>query len=414
MKDWLSAYWHRILHIGTSDEYSSVTNKHIRIVNLLAFIGVVSYGLFTLEYLFDGIGITSTETTVAVGILMVPLWLNYKGYYIVAKYYMTSVSLGMVLTLGILHGPEDSAHFWLYSICIIAFMYIDKKGPLVFFFLLNVLSFWVVQYVHDTYGLLVYDGNELYYNNVIQQFIVLFLIAYSFKRVNLQHEALLNFQRDTLAREKERSDQLLTNILPQEVAEELKISGSSEPRSFKKATVLFADFKDFIPASMHLSPPALIKEVNMYFSAFDEIISKYNLEKIKNTGGTYMCVGGVPVNNETNPQDTVYAALEMQRYVQSRKEQNDRSPFYFDVRIGIHTGPVIAGVIGKSKFAYDIWGDTVNTASRMESTCEVGQINISQYTYDLVQDLFEVSYRGKVQAKHKGLMDMYYVKSIRA
>ena len=412
MKKAFLKYWNKILDLGTSSELDTVINKQIRIVNLLALIGVISYALFTLQYLFDGIGITSTETTLAVFILAVALYLNHKGYYITAKYYLTIVSVGMVTTLGILHGPQDSANYWLYSICVIALMYIDKKIPLIFFFLLNVVCFWVVRYVHDTHGLILYDGNELYHTNLIQQFIVLFLIAYSFKRVNLQHEELLNLQKETLENEKDRSDSLLTNILPEEVAEELKSTGTNVPQYFEMSTVVFTNFKDFIPASLRLSPSELIDEVNEYFTAFDNIIERYGLEKIKTIGDAYMCVGGVPIANQTNPEDAVNAALEMQEFVIERKRQRAHNDaFYFEMRIGIHTGPVVAGVIGKSKFAYDIWGDTVNTAARMESTCEVGKINISQFTYEHIKDKYDVISRGKVEAKHKGLMDMYYVLS---
>ena len=154
----------------------------------------------------------------------------------------------------------------------------------------------------------------------------------------------------------------------------------------------------------------LVEKLNSYFTAFDEIIEKYNIEKIKTIGDAYLCAGGVPIANNTNAIDAVNAALELQAYVKKRKEElTDEDDFAFELRIGIHTGPVIACVVGKSKFAYDIWGETVNTAARLETTSEVGEINISEYTHKYIKDQFRVRPRGKVEAKHLGMIDMYFV-----
>jgi len=213
-----------------------------------------------------------------------------------------------------------------------------------------------------------------------------------------------------IEREREKSDELLLNILPSETAKELKEKGSSDARQFDMVTVLFTDFKGFTQIAEKLTPSELVAEIDFCFKEFDRIISKYGVEKIKTIGDAYMCAGGLPVANTSNPVDVVKAAIDIQAFMQELKNKRikNNEPF-FEARLGIHTGPVVAGIVGIKKFAYDIWGDTVNIASRMESSGEVGKINISQFTYEMVKDQFECEYRGKVNAKGKGEIDMYFV-----
>jgi adenylate cyclase len=212
--------------------------------------------------------------------------------------------------------------------------------------------------------------------------------------------------------EKERSDKLLLNILPFETAEELKEKGSATPKQYDMVTVLFTDFKGFTTIAEKLTPEKLVEELNQCFLEFDMIIDKHNLEKIKTIGDSYMCAGGIPVVNLTNPVDAVRAGLAIQAYMDRLKaERLAKGLECWELRIGIHTGKIIAGVVGKNKFAYDIWGDAVNTASRMESSGTPGKVNISGDTYKLVKDLFTCVHRGKIQAKNKGEIDMYFVES---
>lgn len=212
--------------------------------------------------------------------------------------------------------------------------------------------------------------------------------------------------------EKKKSDDLLLNILPEEVAEELKLKGSAAAKLFHQVTVMFTDFKGFTQISEKLSPAELVAEIDICFKAFDEIISRHNIEKIKTIGDSFMCAGGLPVINASNAVDVVKAAIEIQEFMKDHLQERlreNKEPF--EIRIGIHTGPVVAGIVGLRKFAYDIWGDTVNIASRMESSGEAGKINISGATYEMVKDTFKCSYRGKIQAKNKGEIDMYFVES---
>lgn len=217
-------------------------------------------------------------------------------------------------------------------------------------------------------------------------------------------------QRNKISKEKKRSDELLMNILPEETAEELKRTGTAKTQTFESVSVMFTDFKNFTQASERLTPEELVAEINYCFSAFDRIIIKYGIEKIKTIGDAYMCAGGLPVPNQTHPFDVIQAGLEIADFIEKNKQDRIRKdqPF-FDIRIGIHTGPVVAGIVGIKKFAYDIWGDTVNTASRMESSGQAGKVNISDTTYELVKERFTCIHRGKIEAKNKGLIDMYFV-----
>lgn len=220
-------------------------------------------------------------------------------------------------------------------------------------------------------------------------------------------------QRNKIKKGKKMSDKLLLNILPEEVAEELKAKGSADARQFSEVTVMFTDFKGFTKVAEKLTPTELVAEIHTCFKAFDNIISKYNIEKIKTIGDSYMCAGGLPIPNSTNAVNVVAAALEIQAYMKKRfDDRKTENKETFEIRIGINTGPVVAGIVGVKKFAYDIWGDTVNIASRMESSGEAGKINISDITYKLVKEKFKCTARGKIEAKNKGEIEMYYVEGM--
>lgn len=214
-------------------------------------------------------------------------------------------------------------------------------------------------------------------------------------------------QHDELKKEKEKSDTLLLNILPEEVAAELKDKGHTAARSFNDVTVLFTDFVDFTKAGERMSAQELVDELHICFKTFDEIISRHKIEKIKTIGDAYLAVSGLPISDPNHAVNMVTAALEIQQFMAERKSMLDVQTF--EIRIGIHSGSVVAGIVGIKKFAYDIWGDAVNTAARMEQSSEAGKINISENTYQLVKDGFICTYRGAISAKNKGDLNMYFV-----
>lgn len=213
-----------------------------------------------------------------------------------------------------------------------------------------------------------------------------------------------------LDRQKDQIESLLLNILPAEVARELQDQGAATPRDYASVSVLFTDFKGFTRIAEGLTPNQLVAELNEYFQAFDNIVETHNLEKIKTIGDSYMCAGGIPTENSSHPLDTVRAGLEMQEFIRNKNEERKSKGLHtWDLRVGVHTGPIVAGVVGRKKYAYDIWGNTVNIASRMESNGEVGRVNVSSATYELVREHFDCEYRGKISAKNIGEIDMYFI-----
>jgi class 3 adenylate cyclase len=231
------------------------------------------------------------------------------------------------------------------------------------------------------------------------------IILYRNYRNKIKTNKLLDAQ-------KVKIENLLLNILPAEVAEELQKNGTATPRYYKMASVLFTDFKGFTKLSENLTPQEVISELDTFFMAFDDIVDKYGLEKIKTIGDSYMCAGGIPTENNSHPLNIVKAGLEMQQFILKRNAERKKNNLpEWNIRIGINTGQLVAGVVGKKKYAYDIWGSTVNVASRMESNGEPGRVNISSATYELIKDKYLCTHRGKIFAKNIGEVDMYFVEN---
>lgn len=213
--------------------------------------------------------------------------------------------------------------------------------------------------------------------------------------------------------ERNKSDHLLRNILPDETVSELKEHGKVKAQRFDSVSVMFTDFKNFTKHASHLSPEDLVMSLDYYFSYFDQIVEKYKLEKIKTLGDSYMCSSGLPFPQKDHAERIVLAAMEMVEFVEESQKLKDAHLIRFEMRTGISSGPVIAGVVGSKKFAYDIWGDTVNCASRMENNSEPGKINISEDTHRLIEDKFNFSDRGEIEVKNKGKMKMYFVEGVK-
>ena len=262
-----------------------------------------------------------------------------------------------------------------------------------------------------------------YFSNIaISLYIILFFLTIwaiyrqldlRFARTQYILEMLINKRTEDLILEKEKTETLLANVLPKNTAAEIMAKGKASKIKYNFVTVLFSDIQGFTKIAEEMNPEILIDELDKFFFHFDSVVEKFGIEKIKTIGDAYMCAGGIPEKNRTNPVEVILAALEMKAYMTRLKETSELAGMkYWDIRIGIHTGTVVAGVVGQKKLSYDIWGDTVNTASRMESSGEAGKINISGTTYEFVKDFFTCDFRGKMPVKYKGELEMYFVEGI--
>ncbi|HEX2920726.1 MAG TPA: adenylate/guanylate cyclase domain-containing protein [Bacteroidales bacterium] len=234
-----------------------------------------------------------------------------------------------------------------------------------------------------------------------------------FARKQYMLEQIINKRTEDLIIEKEKSEALLANVLPKNTASEIMSKGKAAKIKYNFVTVLFSDIQGFTKIAEEMNPEVLIDELDKFFFHFDSVVEKFGIEKIKTIGDAYMCAGGIPEKNRTNPVEVILAALEMKAYMTKLKAASELQGMkYWDIRIGIHTGTVVAGVVGQKKLSYDIWGDTVNTASRMESSGEAGKINISGTTYEFVREFFTCEFRGRMPVKYKGELEMYFVTGI--
>jgi class 3 adenylate cyclase len=239
------------------------------------------------------------------------------------------------------------------------------------------------------------------------------LLNLRFARKLYMLEQIINKRTEDLIIEKEKTEALLANVLPKNTASEIMEKGKATKIKYNFVTVLFSDIQGFTRIAEEMNPEILIDELDKFFFYFDSVVEKFGIEKIKTIGDAYMCAGGIPEKNRTNPVEVILAALEMKGYMKRLKETSELEGMkYWDIRVGIHTGTVVAGVVGQKKLSYDIWGDTVNTASRMESSGEAGKINISGTTYEFVKEFFTCEYRGKMPVKYKGELEMYFVNGI--
>ena len=304
-------------------------------------------------------------------------------------------------------GSHGGAHYYFISALVMAVVLSGKTSR-------SVLA--VALFCGAAICLLLVEHN---YPNLISQFPNqrerFFDVAGNLVFAQIFTAAIVQVLAQNLNQERRKSDQLLRNVLPESIALELKRTERVQPVDYESATVLFTDFVGFTQIAESFTPQRVIAELDSCFSKFDEIAKRHRLEKIKTIGDSYMAVGGVPTENQTHAVDCVLAGLEIERMVTDLREKAMAANRpYWQIRVGIHTGELVAGVVGSEKFSYDVWGDTVNTASRCESSGVAGRVNISATTYELVKEFFDCEYRGKVTAKNKGEIEMYFVDRIRA
>jgi class 3 adenylate cyclase len=418
--------WLEIINNGIRADTSPEEYRKIRLLNAIAFTGLCSMLGYSLLFIGFQLFFALIVDLIGVVVFSVPLYLQSNFKYNWARIILLIGMYIFFLSLCVMYGEQAGLEYSFIIGSIVPILFFEQKKYYVPLFLLGVACFYFCRYYYDHY-IPWYPSTYwayMYNTNMLVVFLITFFILLQFKgeyesyqgRIIEQNQALvqqkeeIEAQRDLIEVERNKSDQLLLNILPEETAAELKETGQATPREYPMATVLFTDFKGFTQISELLSPQQIIEELNVCFLAFDEICEKHQLEKIKTIGDAYMAVGGVPVPNTTNPIDAVMAGLEIQAWMEEwKKQKKQRGEPTWEVRIGIHTGEVVAGVVGKNKFAYDVWGDTVNLASRMESSGEVGKVNISEETYQHIKGKFDCAHRGKIEAKNKGEVDMYFV-----
>lgn len=398
---------------------TSANLRFYKLSNLVLTLGMAIHSTWIWLFLLMDVPEMALINVVSVLVYIFCIVINRYGYH-----FTSSVIMVVEILVHQLYAVKSfgwDAGFQNYVIVIGLFPFLMPKGRWIMKSILLgacICTYIILDYTSQNQQAIHQIGpaflNYLKITNILFSYTSMAISGGYFNIAMHETEGRLRRKTNELLEEKNKSDELLLNILPQETAQELKETGSSKPKSFEMVTVIFTDFKNFTQYSEKLSAEALVHEINYYYSAFDRIITKHRIEKIKTIGDGYMCVGGLPTANETNPKDAVMAALELRDFIASeRTERGKNQELFFDVRIGIHTGPVVSGIVGIKKFAYDIWGDTVNTASRMESSGEAGEINISGTTYDLVKDSFNCTYRGKIEAKNKGEIDMYFVEGLK-
>ena len=302
-------------------------------------------------------------------------------------------------------GSEGGAHYFLITAVIIAVILSPNNSAIIFSFVIGLATAAFMFWIENNHPELIHPFADRKARLADVQGAFLFM--------QVLNGLLVLILRRHFNEEREKSESLLLNILPAPVADELKKSDRVRPVHYPYATVLFTDFVEFTRFAENYTPNELLEELDGCFREFDQVIKRHGLEKIKTIGDSYMAAGGLPETNTTNPIDAALAAIKMIEYMDLCQMNHEKlGKEYWKIRIGIHTGPLVAGVIGEEKFAYDVWGDTVNTASRMESSGAASKINISAETYKDIKDMFLCTYRGKVQAKNKGMIAMYFVERI--
>jgi len=330
---------------------------------------------------------------------------NLMHLHTLSKLLFFAAAMSQMLSICLIFGKGTGLDQFFYAVFVGVFFTLDRHQKVLIIpaLVLIAMEYLLIQYIQASFPPIVTLSPDT--AHIIRSlatgttFFMLGLQCLYFYWGNLRAELGLEKARA-------ESDKLLLNILPEPIADELKKNGAVEPVEHDSVTVVFTDFVGFTASSEFRDPADLLRDLDDCFSAFDSIIEKHGLEKLKTIGDAYMFAGGVPTNLADNAAACVRAAKEIIGYIAERRAANPR---FWQIRVGIHTGHLIAGVIGRKKFIYDVWGDTVNTASRLEAAGEPGRINTSAETYNLIRDIFPCTPRGEIAVKGKGPLAMYFV-----
>lgn len=412
MKKLLNLY----LNLGIKGHLDQSLIIRIRLLNVLNLSCIV----ISLIYAW----INSSVHEIATLINLLSVLFNLIVYALVwSKKYITAFIVFLLLSTAIgasfviLFGRYIASDLLFCTGIAYAIAMFENRYRMIFGVTLNVVCFILAAYFYENYNPVFSDTHEqlrvFYYPNTALFLITLFVLVFMLKNENQRFEKILKARNNELAELNNKNEELLENILPPSIARELKEKGEVKPKIYNHTTVMFTDFYHFTEKAEKISAIDIVNELDKYFVLFDRIVSHYEIEKLKTIGDAYMCVTGIPGEREDHAIIMIKAALEIREELEIiNKERLSNGKDAWEIRIGIHSGPVVAGIIGETKFAFDIWGDTVNTAARMESSSEPGKINISESTYRLVKDQVNCHFRGKIEAKNKGEMNMYFVENL--
>jgi len=395
----------RILDTGASKGFSITEIRYLQVTNIASILGVAFNAIWMLIsiYLTDSPIIYGSNALLGLMFLIVLIF-NNKGWRILATIWLTITSYISVLLFLYLLGYSSGVSVVCFLIIILPYMTFPRKArKLAHGFSILACLTLIVTVLFQSNINAHYDEVDPYLSQVINISITGFICLALIWSMSV----LLDRSEELLMAEQKKSDDLLHNILPVNIAQDLKEIGKTIPQRHENVTILFTDFKGFTELVASISEITLVNELNDIFGQFDDIVEEAGVEKIETIGDAYVAASGLGAGTAEHASNCIAAAKQMLSYLE---ERNRKHEIKWRMRVGIHSGPIVAGVVGKKKFRYDLFGDTINTASRMESSGEPGKINISGSTYQLVKNEIDSEYRGKIYAKGKGEMEMYFVK----
>ena len=395
----------RMVDIGANKGFSITEIRYLRVTNIASILGGIFNAIWMLItiYLTDAPIIYGSNALLGLMFLIVLIF-NNKGWRVLATVWLTIASYISVLLFLYLLGYSSGVAVICFLIIILPYMTFPRKARKLAhgFSILACLTLIVTVILQSNINAH-YDELDPYLSQIVNISITGFICLALIWSMSV----LIDRSEESLMAEQIKSDDLLHNILPVNVAKDLKETGRTIPQRHENVTILFTDFKGFTELVASISEITLVNELNDIFGRFDEIVEEAGVEKIETIGDAYVAACGLGEGITEHAINCITAAQQMIYYLE---ERNSNHEIKWRMRVGIHSGPIVAGVVGKKKFRYDLFGDTINTASRMESSGEPGKINISETTYQLVKNDINCESRGKIQAKGKGEMEMYFVK----
>ncbi len=405
--------WRRPAHVGTSYARNLEERKRIILSNQGGIVGFVLTMFYVALYHATGLELVGW-IALGFGILYgAALPLNRWGYTRTTPVLLVVNAHLHVATLSYLLGRDAGIHFFLFPIALTPFLFFSPSSMryirVIFLFSISLMTGLTLLYdSHPPYYKLAPDVLDVIENaSLITGLMTTIALMYYLYTASERVEGRLHDER-------EKSERLLLNILPREVADELKEHAPPAPVSYDSVTIAFTDFQDFSKAAGELSPVDLLRELNDCFTRFDAAMEANGLEKLRTVGDSYMYAGGIPSSTRTHAVDAVLAAIEIQAFMfETRSVRMNAGRTFWQARLGIHTGPLVAGIVGRKKFTYDVWGDTVNQARRMESSCEPGKINVSRETFEATRDFFDAVSRGMVITNKGESFEMFFVTGIK-